>query len=67
MAYPLADGAVFDSGELGTGPVFATPTANRVTWKTPKSLKAGTYSYFCRVHPFMRGSFRVVPKKPRRS
>ena len=67
VAYPLADGAVFDSGELGTGPVFATPTANRVTWKTPKSLKAGTYSYFCRVHPFMRGSFRVVPKKPRRS
>ena len=23
------------------------------------NLKAGTYTYFCRVHPFMRGSFRV--------
>ena len=21
--------------------------------------RPGTYTYFCRVHPFMRGSFRV--------
>jgi plastocyanin len=34
-----------------------------VTWKTPKNLSAGTYTYFCRIHPFMRGAFRVVPKK----
>ena len=34
-----------------------------VKWKTPKSLSPGTYTYFCRVHPFMRGAFRVVPKK----
>jgi hypothetical protein len=34
-----------------------------VTWKTPKNLRPGTYTYFCRVHPFMRGAFRVVPKK----
>jgi len=33
------------------------------TWKTPKNLRAGVYSYFCRIHPFMRGAFRVVPKK----
>lgn len=33
-----------------------------VTWKTPRNLKPGTYTYFCRVHPFMRGAFRVVPK-----
>jgi hypothetical protein len=61
VAYPLADGAVtFDSGELGYGPPGLTPAANRNTWKTPKSLKPGTYTYFCRIHPFMRGSFRVV-------
>ena len=24
---------------------------------------AGTYTYFCRIHPFMRGAFRVVPKQ----
>ncbi len=61
VAYPLADGAVtFDSGELGYGPALGTPAANRDTWKTPKTLKPGTYTYFCRIHPFMRGSFRVV-------
>jgi hypothetical protein len=33
------------------------------TWKTPSNLSPGTYSYFCRIHPFMRGAFRVVPRK----
>jgi plastocyanin len=71
IAYPLADGDVqFDSGELGYGPYVAgmkfTPAANRNTWKTPKSLRPGTYTYFCRIHPFMRGAFRVVSDKARR-
>jgi plastocyanin len=58
IAYPLADGDVqFDSGQLGTG---GPPTAERVTWDTPSDLQPGTYSYFCRVHPFMRGAFRVI-------
>jgi plastocyanin len=69
IAYPLANADVqFDSGELGYGPNLPiagfggkfTPAANRNTWKTPKSLSAGTYTYFCRIHPFMRGAFRVV-------
>ena len=60
IAYPLADGKVdFDSGELGFGPEGFTAAANRDTWTTPKGLKAGTYTYFCRVHPFMRGAFKV--------
>jgi plastocyanin len=60
IAYPLADGPVdFDSGELGFGPAGFTPAANRDTWSTPSNLRAGTYTYFCRVHPFMRGAFRV--------
>jgi plastocyanin len=63
IAYPLANAKVqFDSGELGFGPPGFTPAANRNTWETPKRLKAGTYTYFCRIHPFMRGSFRVVGK-----
>ena len=61
IAYPLADGSsVFDSGELGFGPPGMTPTANRDTWSTPTDLADGTYTYFCRIHPFMRGSFRVT-------
>ena len=63
ISYPRADGAVeFDSGELGYGPAFSTAAANRKTWTIPNNLSTGTYSYFCRVHPFMRGAFRVVPK-----
>jgi hypothetical protein len=61
IAYPLANAKVqFDSGELGYGPPGFTPAANRNKWDTPKNLKAGTYTYFCRIHPFMRGAFRVV-------
>jgi len=61
IAYPLANGnADFDSGELGTGPQGFTPASGRISWKTPKNLKVGTYTYFCRIHPFMRGAFRVV-------
>jgi plastocyanin len=58
VAYPLANGPVrFDSGELGFG---GAPSADRNTWSTPKSLKPGTYTYFCRIHPSMRGAFRVI-------
>jgi plastocyanin len=57
IAYPLADGDVqFDSGQLGkAGP----PTAGTVTWDTPADLPEGTYTYFCRIHPFMRGAFQI--------
>jgi plastocyanin len=58
VAYPLADAEVqFDSGELGrAGP----PTAGRLEWEIPDSLDPGTYTYFCRIHPSMRGAFRVT-------
>ncbi len=62
VAYPLADADVqFDSGQLGTG---GPPTSGSTTWSTPADLAPGTYTYFCRVHPFMRGAFRVVPPAP---
>ena len=68
IAYPLADGPVdFDSGELGFGPRGATAAANTDTWRTPTSLRPGTYSYFCRIHPFMRGAFRVKARTGRRA
>jgi plastocyanin len=60
ISYPLADGPVdFDSGELGYGPTGFTAAANQGEWETPKTLRPGTYTYFCRVHPYMRGAFRV--------
>ena len=39
--------------------VLANGCVGTTTWKTPKNLSAGTYAYFCRIHPFMRGAFRV--------
>jgi plastocyanin len=63
IAYPRADGsATFDSGELGYGPKGATAAENRIEWRTPKNLTPGDYTYFCRVHPFMRGAFRVLER-----
>jgi plastocyanin len=67
IAYPIANGPVtFDSGELGfngnQGSFGNAPAADRDTWQTPKDLPTGTYTYFCRIHPFMRGAFRVEPQ-----
>jgi plastocyanin len=65
IAYPIANANVsFDSGQLGYNSTpFNAPAIGTDTWKTPKTLKPGTYTYFCRVHPFMRGSFRVISAK----
>jgi hypothetical protein len=58
IAYPLANGKVqFDSGQLGVG----VPGVGRLTWRTPGDLPAGTYTFYCRIHPWMRGVFRIVP------
>jgi hypothetical protein len=62
VSYPIADGRFqFDSRQLGYGPPSLTSAAQRIDWKIPSGLPAGTYTYFCRVHPFMRGAFRVSP------
>jgi hypothetical protein len=74
IGYPLANGPIkFDSGQLGFGTngsagggIFnfnAGVTTGTSEYTTPPLTKAGkTYTYFCRIHPFMRGSVRV--KKP---
>jgi hypothetical protein len=57
IAYPVADGNVqFESNTLGSG---VPPATGALEWKTPDNLRPGTYTYFCRIHPFMRGAFRV--------
>src|SRR5829696_1023944 len=65
IGYPLANGPIkFDSGQLGYG----TGTSSEVTtgsnvYTTPPLTKRGkTYTYFCRIHPFMRGAVRVRGK-----
>ena len=57
ISYPLANGTgAYDSGQLGLG----TPATGKLSWSTPAGLKPGTYTFFCRIHPFMRGVFRIV-------
>ncbi|MGK2932238.1 MAG: hypothetical protein ACSLFD_05660 [Solirubrobacterales bacterium] len=64
IAYPLPDGDFqFDSGQLGDlNGTADPPTVGRTTWSTPANLPVGTHTYFCRIHPLMRGAFRVKPK-----
>jgi hypothetical protein len=57
IAYPIADGKFqFESGQMGVG---GPPTVERTSWSTPSDLPRGTYTFFCRIHPLMRGAFRV--------
>jgi hypothetical protein len=57
ISYPLANGSGnLDSGQLGVG----LPGVGRLTWRTPTSLPPGTYAFFCRIHPWMRGVFRIL-------
>jgi plastocyanin len=64
--YPIADAGSgdvspgidpmdFDSQQLGIG----IGPANRTSW-TFTPTQAGTFTFFCRVHPSMRGVFRVM-------
>jgi plastocyanin len=60
--YPFFDGRV-DSGVLG----WMFEDAYVSSSKTPQwtlntsNLHTGYYTFYCRLHPFMRGSFYVVP------
>jgi plastocyanin len=64
--YPFFNGS-FDSGPLG----WMFEDAYVSTQQLPKwtlatnGMKPGYYTFFCRIHPFMRGSFYVAPKSAR--
>jgi hypothetical protein len=70
-AFPLADGATsakrqldFDSSELGIGLPAVGPTKQELDYELPVTAEKGykpgeVVTYFCRVHPFMRGAFEV--------
>jgi hypothetical protein len=71
-AFPLANGETsggrridLDSGELGIGAPAIGPAKQTLNWEVPvtreKGFKPGeTVTYFCRIHPFMRGAFKVT-------
>lgn len=65
IAYPLPNGEpLFDSGQLGPR-IRTTGAVGTNEWEmdTKKlELKTGTHTFYCRIHPLMRGAVRVVPK-----
>jgi hypothetical protein len=71
-AFPIPNGETsagrpveFDSSELGIGVPYIGPTSQKLSWTLPVNSQAGykpgeIVTYFCRIHPFMRGAFQVV-------
>jgi hypothetical protein len=60
---PAPDARCKNGGPGGLVRVLDNGCIGTTRWKTPKDLKAGLYTYYCRIHPFMRGAFRVVPDR----
>ena len=72
VAFPLSDGETssggrvdFDSGELGIGAPVIGPAKQTLRWGLPVTAEDGFKSgdvvtYFCRIHPGMRGAFEVT-------
>jgi hypothetical protein len=72
-AFPLADGRTsagrnldLDSNELGFGVPGLGAPKNSATWNLDVTSGQGyqpgeVVTYFCRIHPFMRGAFEVTP------
>ena len=70
-AFPIPNGETslgrqldIDSGELGIGMPSIGPAKQTLNYEVPVTKEAGfkpgeTVTYFCRVHPFMRGAFKV--------
>ncbi len=71
-AFPLPDGRTsagrnvdFDSSEMGVGVPAIGPARQSLEYKLPVTEENGfqageTVTYFCRVHPGMRGAFEVT-------
>jgi plastocyanin len=72
-SFPLADGKTslgrpldFDSGEIGFGAPEIGPAKQTIEYQLPITAKEGfqpgeVVTYFCRIHPSMRGGFEVTP------
>ena len=64
IGYPLAGGPIkFDSGQLGLeGHQLGGDDRLERLHDAPADQAGRTYTYFCRIHPFMRGSIQVAGK-----
>ena len=72
VSYPLADGETssggqvdYDSSELGIGLPAIGPAKQALSWGLPVTTEDGfkpgdVSTYFCRIHPGMRGAFEVT-------
>lgn len=72
ISFPLGDGETsagrpvdFDSSELGIGAPVIGPAKQELTWGLPVTREEGyrpgeVVTYYCRVHPGMRGAFEVT-------
>jgi hypothetical protein len=70
-AFPIANGKTskkrrldFDSSEVGFGTPAIGPATNKLNWELDVTKEEGykpgeVVTYFCRIHPFMRGAFEV--------
>jgi polyvinyl alcohol dehydrogenase (cytochrome) len=56
--YPHANGT-WDSDTLGFDLIDGGTPNPRA--ETPPNLAPGLYTYYCRIHPWMRGAFRIEP------
>jgi hypothetical protein len=71
-AFPIGNGSTslgrqvdLDSSEVGLGVPYIGPTSQRLNWRLPVTRERGfrpgeTVTYYCRIHPFMRGAFKVT-------
>jgi hypothetical protein len=71
-AFPLANGKTskkrkvdFDSSELGFGTPAIGPAKQTLNWSIDVTEEEGykpgeVVTYYCRIHPFMRGAFEVA-------
>jgi plastocyanin len=71
ISFPLANGrsslgrgADFDSAELGFGLPYVGPAKNAIDWNVAVTKSNGfdpgsVLTYYCRIHPFMRGAVAV--------
>jgi plastocyanin len=71
-SFPIADGTTstgrsldFDSSELGFGTPAIGPAKETLNWGLPVTREEGyapgeVVTYYCRIHPGMRGAFEVT-------